>query len=79
MTTVLGRAGGVRPSRSSASRPPRAPAIQASSRRTLRKPGPATSGVPAIGDRSTAAASSAARSRGFFPADLASAMQPLAW
>ena len=48
--------------------------------RTLRNPGPATSGLPAIGARSTASATACgdlARVRAS-PA-LAMAMQPLAW
>ena len=45
----------------------------------LNQPGPASSGGPAIGARSTACASSWARSRGLRPIALARAMQPLAW
>ena len=79
MTTVLGRSGGIRPSRSSPSRSRSVAATQSSRSRTLRKPGPATSGGPASGARSTAAATPCASSRGFFFSALASAMQPLAW
>ena len=79
MTTVLACAGGVQAERLVGQElAASAAATQASLRRTLRNPGPATSGGPAIGARSTAVASSAARSRGLRPSALASAMQPLA-
>ena len=55
-------------------------AIQSSRSRTLRNPGPATSGGPASGSRSTAAATCRAPARaGSCLSALASAMQPLAW
>ena len=79
MTTVLACAVGARPSVSSASSACNVEATQESSRRTLRNPGPATSGGPAIGARSTVRAISCARSRGLRFSVLASAMQPLAW
>ena len=69
MTTVRGCAGGAIPGNSPASRSASARAIQASCSRTLRKPGPATSGGPASGSRSTAAATWAARSRGLIFSD----------
>ena len=55
MTTVFAFAGGSRPSDSSVKSSPSADATHASWRRRLRNPGPATSGGPAKGARSTGA------------------------
>ncbi len=78
MTTDLTRAGSPSPSRSSVSNSRKAEETQASFKRRLRNPGPATSGGPAIGVRSTRTATCCANSRGLRPSDLANAMQPLA-
>ncbi len=63
---------------SSAIKSPNAFEIQSSFRRTLRKPGPATSGLSAIGERSIVSATFCARSRGLPLIAFARAMQPLA-